>query len=131
MNCAPNISRQNLVAFQYKGNLYYRTCKNIKAGEELLVFYGNAFAKNLGIDTEKYFEPNYEDINSKVFCCTYCYIGLSTESYRIDHEKYCRHKYYVGDTFSCQICKCHCTTEDFLISHERYCRMRVEIMKKR
>ncbi|KAJ8932331.1 hypothetical protein NQ314_014750, partial [Rhamnusium bicolor] len=67
VNCARNMAEQNTVAFQYKGNLYYRTCKEIKSGEELLVYYGQSFAKNLGIDVKKYFQPDEEEVNLSYF----------------------------------------------------------------
>ena len=49
INCACNESEQNLVAYQYKGNIFYRTARIIEIGEELLVWYGKEYAKNLGI----------------------------------------------------------------------------------
>lgn len=53
VNCAPSEDRQNLMAFQYKGAIYYRTHKHIPPGEELLVFYGKEFARELGIGVPK------------------------------------------------------------------------------
>ncbi|XP_037526112.2 histone-lysine N-methyltransferase PRDM9-like [Rhipicephalus sanguineus] len=49
VNCAPQQSQQNLVAFVRQGAVYYRTNRVINAGEELLVWYGDAFAKQLGL----------------------------------------------------------------------------------
>lgn len=49
INCACTESQQNLVAYQYKRKIYYRTVRNIKPGEELLVWYGQEYAENLGI----------------------------------------------------------------------------------
>lgn len=122
------MSEQNLVAFQYKGNLYYRTCQDIKAGEELLVFYGDSFAKNLGIDPKRYFEPACEELNdSSVFCCQFCHIGLSTKDFRDAHQNRCRFrpiycKKIVGVGYICQHCKYTLTTEDHLKHHEKHCR---------
>ncbi|CAH1256676.1 PRDM9 [Branchiostoma lanceolatum] len=49
VNCARNEEEQNLVAFQYYRNIYYRTYKPVPPGTELLVWYGNEYAKELGI----------------------------------------------------------------------------------
>lgn len=49
MNCARSEEEQNLVAFQYRGGILYRCCKPIAVGEELLVWYGGEYARDLGI----------------------------------------------------------------------------------
>ncbi|KAH9379980.1 hypothetical protein HPB48_023024 [Haemaphysalis longicornis] len=49
VNCAPNEAEQNVVAFERAGAIYYRTRKPIEACEELLVWYGNSFARDLGL----------------------------------------------------------------------------------
>ena len=52
VNCARNEDEQNLLAFQYHGEIYYRTFKNIYAGSELLVWYGDQYARELGIQIQ-------------------------------------------------------------------------------
>ena len=47
--CYRNEDEQNLIAYQYKGHIYYRSYKEIKKGMELLVWYGNQYAEQLGI----------------------------------------------------------------------------------
>ena len=49
VNCARDGEEQNLVAFQYRGGIVYRCCKPIAPGEELLVWYGEDYARDLGI----------------------------------------------------------------------------------
>ncbi|XP_078287882.1 uncharacterized protein LOC144612198 [Rhinoraja longicauda] len=49
VNCARKKEEQNLVAFQHWGNIYYRTCKPVPPHCELLVWYGDDYAKELGI----------------------------------------------------------------------------------
>lgn len=49
VNCSRCEDEQNLVAFQFKGKIYYRTYKPIHPGKELLVWYGEKYAKDLGI----------------------------------------------------------------------------------
>ena len=53
VNCARNEEEQNMLAFQYRGSIYYRTFKDIHPGEELLVWYGDQYAKELGIPTQR------------------------------------------------------------------------------
>ncbi len=40
---------QNMVAFQHRGDIYYRTFKDIQSGQELMVWYGEEYAKDLGL----------------------------------------------------------------------------------
>ena len=49
VNCARGPEEQNLTAFQYKRQVYYRTTKVISSGTELLVWYGDNYGKELGI----------------------------------------------------------------------------------
>jgi SCY1-like protein 2 len=49
VNCARCEDEQNIIAYQYRGEIYYRTYKEIEAGGELLVWYGDEFAEQLGI----------------------------------------------------------------------------------
>lgn len=52
INCARNEEEQNMVSYQHCGQIYYRTFKDIQPGMELLVWYGEEYAKELGISTE-------------------------------------------------------------------------------
>ena len=52
INCSRCEAEQNLVAYQYRGEIYYRTYKSVYPGQELLVWYGERYAKDLGISTE-------------------------------------------------------------------------------
>ena len=38
-----------MVAYQHRGDIYYRTFRNIHPGDELLVWYGEEYARDLGI----------------------------------------------------------------------------------
>ena len=49
VNTARNSSEQNLKAIHLDEKIFYETCKDIKNGEELLVWYGKEYAKELGI----------------------------------------------------------------------------------
>uniref|UniRef100_A0A8C9IV44 SET domain-containing protein n=1 Tax=Piliocolobus tephrosceles TaxID=591936 RepID=A0A8C9IV44_9PRIM len=49
VNCAWDDEEQNLVAFQYHRQIFYRTCRVIRPGCELLVWYGDEYGQELGI----------------------------------------------------------------------------------
>lgn len=51
INPARNEEEHNLVVFQYKGNVYYRSFKHINAGNELFVWCGDQYARELGISS--------------------------------------------------------------------------------
>ncbi|XP_060524340.1 histone-lysine N-methyltransferase PRDM9-like [Cylas formicarius] len=121
VNCADHMSRQNLVAFQYKGNLYYRTARTINAGEELLVFYGKSFAEKLGVDVKSYFNPQCEELKKDFYPCEFCGVGLCSQKYRAMHQKYCMKGRICLDSFACQFCKCCFMTETHRNHHQRKC----------
>lgn len=49
MNCARNVDEQNLVAFQYQGEIFYRCCRPILLGQELLLWYDEDYVKDLDV----------------------------------------------------------------------------------
>ncbi|XP_066120961.1 histone-lysine N-methyltransferase PRDM7-like [Saccopteryx bilineata] len=49
VNCARDDEEQNLVAIQYRRQIFYRTCQVIKPYCELLVWYGDEYGQMLGI----------------------------------------------------------------------------------
>ena len=62
VNCARNEDEQNLIAYQYKGEIYYRSFKEIPPETELLVWYGQDYGKDLGIerfDIKSFLKPRY------------------------------------------------------------------------
>ncbi|KAL4718734.1 hypothetical protein ACJJTC_009372 [Scirpophaga incertulas] len=54
VNCSRHWEEQNLIAYQYQGQIYYRTIKIIPKFTELLVFYGGEFAQMLGVNLKLY-----------------------------------------------------------------------------
>ncbi|KAI5138697.1 putative Histone-Lysine N-Methyltransferase Prdm7 [Manis pentadactyla] len=52
VNCARDDEEQNLVAFQYHSQIFYRTCQVVRPGCELLVWYGDEYGEELGIEQE-------------------------------------------------------------------------------
>ncbi|XP_043228143.1 zinc finger protein 271-like isoform X2 [Amphibalanus amphitrite] len=53
VNCARSEEEQNLVAFQYRGQIYFRTSKPVPRGSELLVYYGDDSARELTVHSER------------------------------------------------------------------------------
>jgi hypothetical protein len=52
VNCSRTEDEQNLIAYQYRGEIFYRAYKDIQAGSELLVWYGPEYATHLGINLD-------------------------------------------------------------------------------
>ncbi|XP_066228617.1 histone-lysine N-methyltransferase PRDM9-like [Saccopteryx leptura] len=50
VNCARDDEEQNLVAFQYRRQIFYQTCQVIKTDCELLVWDGDKYGQKLGIN---------------------------------------------------------------------------------
>lgn len=49
VKCARFPDEQNLIAVQVQGQIFYETCKEIRPGQELLVWYGDCYMQFLGI----------------------------------------------------------------------------------
>lgn len=57
VNCARNEEEQNAAAFQYEEQIFYRTCKSVYPGSEVLVWYGDQYASELGVSVDGNGEP--------------------------------------------------------------------------
>lgn len=49
VNCARHVEEQNMALVQDGYQLYYECCKDICAGDELLVWYGSCYSLLMGI----------------------------------------------------------------------------------
>ena len=49
INCASSVESQNMTAFQTGGHVYYRTVQTVRPNTELLVWYGDDYATELGL----------------------------------------------------------------------------------
>ena len=70
VNCACREEDQNLLAFQFHGEIYYRTIENISAHSELLVWYGDEYGQELGITRDVFVakkQPEYKCNQGKGF----------------------------------------------------------------
>ncbi|XP_063049327.1 histone-lysine N-methyltransferase PRDM9-like isoform X1 [Engraulis encrasicolus] len=90
VNCARNGEEQNLVAFQYRGGIVYRCCRPVVPGEELLVWYGDDYAKELGITFDYLWDvkSSAKEVSaSQVFSCSLCPFAYTAEIYLHKHIK--------------------------------------------
>ena len=80
VNCACTASEQNVVGFQLAGQVYYRAIMGIRVGTELLVFYGETYARGLGIKMEKFKKyMGKEDQTKEVVRCDFCSTTMDGE----------------------------------------------------
>lgn len=86
VNCSRSASEQNIRAVQYDGNIYYMATKQIEVGEELLAFYGEKFARVLGIKTPK--NQKEKETEDESFACKNCGKMYSNPASLIGHLKY-------------------------------------------
>ncbi|XP_035827333.1 histone-lysine N-methyltransferase PRDM9 [Aplysia californica] len=99
VNCARSEEEQCVTAYQYKGEIYYRSHRPIPAGTEILVYYGDSYARDLGIQVQKVgrlvraqTEPK-EFIRGPlgeadgVFSCRYCPLAFSHRDMRENHTR--------------------------------------------
>jgi hypothetical protein len=54
INCARTPQEENVIVCECKGKIYYKTIRDILPGQELLVYYGASYAKELDIDSSKF-----------------------------------------------------------------------------
>lgn len=67
INCSRWEEEQNLLGIQYFGAIRYRVYKTIKPGDELLVYYGEEYAKDLGIAINEDEEPVNDVSNEGIY----------------------------------------------------------------
>jgi len=147
INCSRVEVEQNLVAYQYHRHIYYRTYKPIEAGDELLVWYGDEYAKDLGIDlqagenhlklqTGTSDKKNIKLIGGEDFECSRCLKKFEFNiyyDYHMKHSKCSNHgnsdvtttkmKSTVssggGKTFACTVCEYKSKISSNLKTHMR------------
>uniref|UniRef100_A0A8D0DIW2 Histone-lysine N-methyltransferase PRDM9 n=1 Tax=Salvator merianae TaxID=96440 RepID=A0A8D0DIW2_SALMN len=88
VNCARNEDEQNLVAFQYHGEIYYRVCKTILLHSELLVWYGEEYGRELGIKWGSGWQA--PKVCHRCPCCQMAFTG---KDYLTHHMKW-RHSWH-------------------------------------
>ncbi|XP_066122345.1 histone-lysine N-methyltransferase PRDM9-like isoform X3 [Saccopteryx bilineata] len=89
VNCARNDEEQNLVAFQYRRQIFYRTCRVIRPDCELLVWYGDEFGQNLGIKCGSKWKRELAAARAepqpKIHPCPSCSLAFSSQKFLSQH----------------------------------------------
>ncbi|CAK1592025.1 unnamed protein product [Parnassius mnemosyne] len=137
VNCSRNWNEQNLLAYQYKGQVYYRTIKRVPRFTELLVFYGSEFASYLNVDLRLYNSPpKIHGASTKyIFECDGCNKKFSTKDILAKHISYCHKTQKKLDTtavrtqveqtpvpqlteiFNCDICEFKTSQKRRILAH--------------
>ncbi|XP_054423774.1 histone-lysine N-methyltransferase PRDM9 [Pteronotus mesoamericanus] len=91
VNCARDDEEQNLVAFQYHRQIFYRTCRVIRPGCELLVWYGDEYGQELGIKWGSKWKSELTDRKAKskseIHPCPSCSLAFSCQKFLSQHVK--------------------------------------------
>ncbi|XP_062857002.1 zinc finger protein 84-like [Trichomycterus rosablanca] len=100
VNCARHAEEQNLVAFQYGGGILYRTCRPIRQGHELLVWYDEGYAKHLRVTfddlwNKKCSSDDVKDVGVQIFSCSSCPRSYTAQVYLHNHIKRSHYSEYV------------------------------------
>ncbi|KAM4606590.1 PR domain zinc finger protein 14 [Polymixia lowei] len=110
VKCARFPEEQNLIAVQVQGQIFYEACKDIKPGQEMLVWYGDCYVQFLGIPLtlkDSMAENNAmqptEDSGAG-FKCDRCGKVFAYKYYRDKHLKYTRCVDQGDRKFPCHLC---------------------------
>ncbi|XP_060993717.1 histone-lysine N-methyltransferase PRDM9-like [Dama dama] len=90
VNCARDDEEQNMVAFQYHGQIFYRTCQVVRPGCELLVWYGDEYGQDLGIKrniTGKSELATGREPKCKIHPCASCSLAFSSQKFLSQHTQ--------------------------------------------
>ncbi|XP_066214194.1 histone-lysine N-methyltransferase PRDM9-like isoform X3 [Saccopteryx leptura] len=89
VNCARNDEEQNLVAFQYHRQIFYRTCQVIRPGSELLIGYSDEYGQKLGIkDCSKWkreLAAARAEPQPEIHQCLSCSLAFSSQKFLSQH----------------------------------------------
>ncbi|KAF6089012.1 hypothetical protein HJG60_015500 [Phyllostomus discolor] len=91
VNCARDDEEQNLVAFQYHRQIFYRTCRVIRPGCELLVWFGDEYGQELGSKWGSKWKTELmarrAEPKPEVHPCPSCSLAFSTQKFLSQHVK--------------------------------------------
>nr|KAF6407793.1 PR/SET domain 9 [Molossus molossus] len=92
VNCARDDEEQNLVAFQYHRQIFYRTCQVIRTGCELLVWYGEEYGQELGIKWGSKWKTELAAGRAEpkpyIHPCLFCFMAFSNQKFLSQHVKH-------------------------------------------
>ncbi|XP_053514912.1 histone-lysine N-methyltransferase PRDM9-like isoform X2 [Artibeus jamaicensis] len=91
VNCARNDEEQNLVAFQYHRQIFYRTCRVVRPGHELLVWCGDEYGQELGSKWgskwKRELMARRVEPKPEVHPCPSCSLAFSSQKFLSQHVK--------------------------------------------
>ncbi|XP_069435439.1 histone-lysine N-methyltransferase PRDM9-like [Ovis canadensis] len=88
VNCARDDEEQNLVALQYQGQIFYRTCQVVRPGCELLVWYGDEYGQDLGIKRDSRGKSELaagREPKPEIHPCAFCSLAFSSQKFLSQH----------------------------------------------
>ncbi|XP_006524051.1 histone-lysine N-methyltransferase PRDM9 isoform X4 [Mus musculus] len=91
VNCARDDEEQNLVAFQYHRKIFYRTCRVIRPGCELLVWYGDEYGQELGIKWGSKMKKGFtagRELRTEIHPCLLCSLAFSSQKFLTQHMEW-------------------------------------------
>ncbi|XP_076409101.1 histone-lysine N-methyltransferase PRDM9 isoform X1 [Peromyscus maniculatus bairdii] len=91
VNCARDDEEQNLVAFQYHRQIFYRTCRVIRPGCELLVWYGDEYGQELGIQWGSKRKNGFttgKELRTEIHPCLLCSLAFSNPKFLSLHMQW-------------------------------------------
>ncbi|XP_035873609.1 histone-lysine N-methyltransferase PRDM9-like isoform X3 [Phyllostomus discolor] len=91
VNCARDDEEQNLVAFQYHRQIFYRTCQVIRLGCELLVWFGDESGQELGSKWgsmwKRELTAGTAEPKPEIHPCPSCSLAFSSQNFLGQHVK--------------------------------------------
>ncbi|XP_049634404.1 histone-lysine N-methyltransferase PRDM9-like [Suncus etruscus] len=91
VKCARDDEEQNLLAFQYRRQIFYPTCHIIKPGCELLVWYGDEYGQELSIKWGNKWKSEFtaeKESKPKIHPCPFCSVTFSSQNFLCQHMKH-------------------------------------------
>nr|XP_042898984.1 histone-lysine N-methyltransferase PRDM9-like [Parasteatoda tepidariorum] len=121
VNCADKEEKQNLVAIQYKKQIYYKTYRDVLPFQELLVWYGGKYASDLGISLKRDIETNQLNMTSILhlwFMYIHSMLLLFLQQLAVRSE--INIVYIIGvEGVACDVCSSLFTSVDAMERHRR------------
>ncbi|KAM8800662.1 histone-lysine N-methyltransferase PRDM9-like [Rhynchonycteris naso] len=92
VNCARDDEEQNLVAFEYRRQIFYRTCGLIRPDYELLVWYGDEYGQKLGIKCGSKWKRELAAARAEpkpeIHPCPSCSLAFSSQKFLSEHVEH-------------------------------------------
>ncbi|XP_031563369.1 histone-lysine N-methyltransferase PRDM9-like [Actinia tenebrosa] len=114
VNCSRCETEQNLVSYQYKGDIFYRSYKQITEGTELLVWYGDKYAQELGIPLEN---QDDQDDQGESLQCKICRKKFPYANMLERHTNNGCSRVDQNKEIKCVLCDTNCQTAEEYDSH--------------